>query len=238
MAHTKTTIIRIGVCLGLFLLSACAPSAPVSTTTPDQNPFRTEVAATVLAQVTLDLALTPSATSIPRPTATPSPTETADSTPIPTNSASPDPGATLASETPEAATVDLAEWVSQTITDGTVFEPGETFTITWTLKNAGTSTWTPFYLLRFYSGDAFGAPDEVFLEGDVLPGETIDIAIPMTAPTALGEYRSDWVMANPARSNFKEAVYLEIVVSRPATPTSTTTVTPTLTGTPTATTTP
>lgn len=238
MAHEMKTIAVIGICLGFFLLSACAPSAPASTPTPDQNPFRTEIAATVLAQVTRDLSLTPSATPVPSLTATQAPTETAVSTQAQTDTVTPGPEATLFSGTPGTATDDLAEWVSQSIADGTVFAPGETFTIVWTLKNAGKSTWTPFYLLRFYSGDVFGAPEEIFLDRDVLPGETIDIVIPMTAPTALGEYRSDWVMGNPSRSNFKEAVYLEIAVANPATSTPTATVTPTLTSTPTTVATP
>jgi hypothetical protein len=236
----------IGICLGLSLLSACAPATPVSTTTPDLNPFRTEVAATVLAQVTQDLGRTPSASPIPSPTATPPPseappTEADTSTPAQTDTVTPGPQETLVSGTPETtgtATTDLAEWVSQSIADGTVFEPGETFTIVWTLKNTGTSTWTPDYLLRYYSGNAFGAQQEIFLDRDVLPGDTIDIAINMKAPTALGEYRSDWVMANQSRSNFKEPIYLEITVARPATPTATATATPTLTRTPTATVTP
>jgi hypothetical protein len=192
----------------------------------------------VLAQVTRDLSLTPSATPVPSPTATFAPSETIVSTPTQGDTATPGPGATLASGTPGTATVDLSEWVSQSIADGTVFAPGETFTITWTLKNVGTSTWTPLYMLRFYSGNAFGAPQEVFLDHEVLPGQTIDIAIPMKAPTALGEYHSDWVMSDPSRSNFKEAVYLKITVAKPATPTPTATVTPTETPMPTVATTP
>ena len=238
MAHARKSITRIGIWLALFLLSACAPSAQVITATPDLNPLRTQVAATVLAQVTRELALTPSATPQPSPTATQAPTETAASTPAQTDAASPAPPATQASGTPGTASADLAEWVSQSIADGTVFTPGETFTITWTLKNAGASTWTSFYMLRFFSGSTFGAPQEVFLDRDVPPGQTIDIAIPMKAPTTPGEYRSDWVMANPFRSNFKEPVYLEITVARPVTPTPTATVTPTMTLTPAATTTP
>lgn len=227
MAHTMKMITVIGICLVMFLLPACGPSAPDSTPTPDLDLFRTVVAATVLAKVTLDLALTPSATPVPSPTATQVPTETAASTPEQADTAPPNPQATLTNGTP--GTVDRAEWVSQSIPDGTIFAPGETFTITWTLRNVGSSTWTPFYMLRFFSGNAFGAPQEVFLDREVLPGETVDIAIPMRAPTALGEYRSDWVLANPARSNFKEAVYLEITVARPATSTPTVTVTPTMT---------
>jgi hypothetical protein len=144
----------------------------------------------------------------------------------------------LASGTPGTATIDLAEWVSQTVADGTVFAPGEAFIVTWRLKNVGTSTWTVSYMLRFYSGDAFGALLEILLDRAVAPGETVDISIPMKVPTTPGDYRSDWVMANQFRSNFKEPIYIEITVARPATPTPTATVTPTATATATATATP
>jgi hypothetical protein len=85
----------------------------------------------------------------------------------------------------------------------------------------GTSTWTAAYLFRFYTGNAFGAPQEILLGQEVPPGESVDIPIQMTAPTTVGEYRSDWVMSNEVRSNFKDPVYLEITVGRPATSTPT-----------------
>jgi len=235
MSKTMKMITVIGVGLALLLLSACGgASTPTSAPTVDLNAHSTEVASTVLAQVTRDLALTPSATLVPSPSATLEPSPTLGQT----ATASPGPQATLASGTPGTETINLAEWVSQTVEDGTVFGPGEAFIVTWTLKNTGTSTWTPTYLFRFFSGNAFGAPDEIFLDRDVPPGETIDIAIPMKAPTTPGDYRSDWVMANELRGNFKEPVYLEITVERPATATPTATVTPTATRTPTVTATP
>lgn len=231
MARTKKTIAMIGIWLGLLLLSACNTSTPTSTPTIDLNPFRTEVASTVLAQVTQTLALMPSATPIPSPTVTPIPSLTAtlaaSSTPAQPTTTSAGPQATSASETPGTPTDDLAEWVSQSVADGTVFTPGEAFTMTWRLKNVGTSTWTPAYLFRFYSGNAFGAPQEILLGQEVPPGETVDISISMKAPTTLGDYRSDWVMSNELRSNFKEPVFLEITVARPATVTPTTTATAT-----------
>ncbi len=79
MTRTKNTIAMIGIWLGLLLTSACNASTPTSTPTADLNPLRTEVASTVLAQVTRDLALTPSATPIPSPTVTPVPSLTATS---------------------------------------------------------------------------------------------------------------------------------------------------------------
>jgi hypothetical protein len=179
----------------------------------------------VLAQVTQVLALTPSATLIPSPTATQPPSSTpGQTTPTPTS-----PQATSTSGTPGAATTNQAEWVSQSVADGTVFAPGETFTVTWTLKNVGTSTWTPAYLFRFFSGNAFGAPKEILLGQEVAPGGTVDISVSMKAPTTLGDYRSDWVMSDELRSNFNTPVYLEITVARPATSTPTPTATPTAT---------
>jgi hypothetical protein len=239
MTRIKKTIVMIGMWFGLLLLSACNASTPTSTPTLDLDPFRTEVASTVLAQVSQDLAMTPSATPIPSPTVTPIPSLTAtlapSSTPAQTVTTSTSPQATSASGTPAAATTDLAAWVSQSVADGTVFAPGETFTITWRLKNVGTSTWTPAYLFRFYAGNAFGASQETLLGQEVAPGETVDITLSMTAPTIVGDYRSDWVMSNEIRSNFKQPVFLEITVARPATATPTTTSAATAATTPSAT---
>jgi hypothetical protein len=217
MLHIIKNVAVIGIFLSMLLLSACGNPAPTSTPTLDLNPFRTEIAATVLAQVSQELAMTPSVTPNPSSTATiPLP-----STPTQTITASSTPQATLSSGTPGEGAKDQAEWVSQTITDGTIFAPGEVFTITWRLKNVGNSIWTASYLLRFYSGNVFGAPNELLLGRSVLPSQEIDISIPMKAPTNPGDYRSDWVLSNESRSNFKQPVFLKITVATPATPTPT-----------------
>lgn len=216
MARKLKTVVLIGAFLSLLWLSACSSETPTATPTPDLNPFRTEVAATVFAQVTRDLALTPSPTPIPSFTPTNPPSATPTQAAV---TASPGPGVTLTAGTPGVSTTDLAEWVSQSIADDTIFAPGETFTITWRLKNVGSSTWTIGYLLRFYSGDTFGAPTEILLSRVALPGETVDISIPMKAPVTSGNYRTDWVMSNESRSNFKEPVFLKIIVAAPLAPT-------------------
>jgi hypothetical protein len=217
MAPKNRTLNVFGVFLSLVLLAACTSTAPTSTPTLDLNPFRTEVAATVLEQVTLVAALTPSVTPLPSFTATNRPTST------PSQTASPSPSATitLSSQTPKAGTENLAQWVSQTIADNTIFAPGETFTITWRLKNTGTSTWTTGYMLRYYSGATFGATKEITIDREVLPGAEIDISVDMKAPAITGTYRSDWVMSSENRSNFREPVYLTIKVAAPVTPTPT-----------------
>jgi len=108
MAHKKRTLSVIGVSLSLLWLVACSPTVPTSTPTLDLNPFRTEVAATVLAQVTRALASTPSVTPLSSPTAMNLPT----STPSLTVSPSPSATATLSSGTPKAGTENRAQWVA------------------------------------------------------------------------------------------------------------------------------
>ena len=217
MAYKKRTLSVIVVLLSLLWLAACSPTVPTITPTLDLNPFRTEVAATVLAQVTRALALTPSVTPLSSLTATNLPTFT----PSLTTSPPPSETVTLSSGTPKAVTVNQAQWVAQSIADDTVFAPGEAFIMTWTLKNTGTSTWKAGYLLRFFSGNTFGAPKEITIGREVLPGGQIDIKIDMKAPVNPGSYQTDWVMATENRANFKEPVYLKIKVAAPVTPTPT-----------------
>lgn len=223
MAHLIKALIRTGVLLSLLWVTACSSQAPTSTPTPDLDPLRTEVAATVWAEVTQAILLTPSITPLPSPTATPLPTATPAQSATPTASAT----AALITGTPGAGTVNQARWVSQSVEDGTIFAPGESFSMTWTIRNAGTSTWTTGYMLRFFSGNAFGAPNENLIGQDVLPGGTIDITLQMTAPATPGDYRSDWVMATDSRGNFNEGVFLKISVVTPATATTTSTPAPT-----------
>ena len=217
MAKNIRTLSEICVLLSLLWVAGCSSPAQTSSPIPDLNSFRTEVAATVLAQVTRDLLSTPSVTPLPSPTATIPPTST------PTRIVSPSPGATSTQSTgtPQAGTVNQAQWVSQSVADETTFAPGETFTMTWRLKNVGTSTWTAGYFFRFYGGDTFGAPKEIPLGREVPPGGTVDITLQMSAPAKPGNYLSDWVMSTEKRSNFKEAVFLKITVAAPVTPTPT-----------------
>jgi hypothetical protein len=220
MAITSKTIGITGALLILLGLAGCSSATPTIAPTVDTNSLRTEVAATVFAQVTRDLALAPSVTPPPTPTAaiaqTTTPTQATTTT---SSTQAAGVTATLSSLTPQAGTENKAEWVSQSIADKTVFAPSETFTMTWRLKNTGTSTWAANYILRFYSGDPFGSPEEVPLNREVPPGETVDLNLPMEAPAKPGTYTSVWVMSTPDLSNFKEPVYLEIEVAGTATPT-------------------
>lgn len=233
------TFVLIAALVGLAGMSACSSATPTPAPTQDLNPLRTEVAATVLAQVTQTLAAAPTATPQPSPTPSPTltPTPTLLGAPLTVTLAAPGAGTPLASTplalTPQATTVNRAQWVSQSIADDTVMAPGQVFTITWQLKNVGATAWTPNFLLRFYSGNNFGyASTEVPIGQEVPPGGLLSISLKMTAPVTPGNYRTDWVLSDAARSNFKDPVFLKIIVAPPPSPTPAPTATPGVTATP------
>ncbi|MBK8783377.1 MAG: hypothetical protein IPO22_16590 [Anaerolineales bacterium] len=90
----------------------------------------------------------------------------------------------------KAATCNWAQFIADvTVPDGTSYAPGATFKKTWRLKNIGTCTWNSADVsLIFDSGEKMGAPASVALPTTVAPGQTVDISLDMTAPSAAGHY--------------------------------------------------
>ncbi|MDI6769484.1 MAG: NBR1-Ig-like domain-containing protein [Anaerolineales bacterium] len=196
--------------LAVVFLACNLPTAGVPTPAPtlDPNALYTAAAQTVEAHLTQSA---PGDTPIPSPTEPPSATPLGTNTPLPTNTPVPSP-------TPIC---DKVEFVSETIPDGTNFAPGAAFTKIWRLKNAGVCKWTTAYALVFDSGNAMGASSPVYLTGDVLPGQTVEIQVPMTAPATAGTYTGYWKMRNAAGVLFAK-VWVKIDVIAPATFTPTT----------------
>ncbi len=115
---------------------------------------------------------------------------------------------------------DAASFVSDvTYPDGAIVGRGSSFTKIWRLKNVGTCTWNTSYSLVYLNGESFGAPVAVALPGNVAPGQTIDLPINLTAPSADGRFRGNWKLRNAsgvlfgvgtsADSNF----YVDVTVS-------------------------
>ncbi|MFL7812501.1 MAG: NBR1-Ig-like domain-containing protein [Anaerolineales bacterium] len=121
------------------------------------------------------------ATDTPQPSNTPLPTNTQlpSDTPIPCN---------------------LGRFVKDvTIPDGTKFEPGDTFTKTWRLRNVGSCAWTSGYDIVFSGGDAMDAPAAVQItSGTVEPGSNVDVSVELTAPDDEGTYRGNWQLRDPS----------------------------------------
>ncbi len=213
LRHTLAIVLILAI--ATLALSACSPAA---TPTVDANTAFTQVAGTVQAELTRAVTQAPTATFTTQPTETQSPTEGPTIAPTATG-----PTATVmpvftATKPPSP---DKAEFVSQSVADDTQMDPGQKFTITWTIKNVGTSTWTTAFLLRYYSGDQMGAPATVTFPKEVKPNDTVELSVNMTAPAVQGQYLSNWVLTNNNGVNFYP-LFIQIKVGNPptATPTS------------------
>lgn len=74
-----------------------------------------------------------------------------------------------------------------TYPDGSVLSPTQSFNKTWRLNNSGTSTWNGF-TLAFINGNQMGGPASVGVP-TTRPGQTVDITVPLVAPSNGGNYR-------------------------------------------------
>lgn len=97
-----------------------------------------------------------------------------------------------------------AEFISETVPDGAVFEPGEAFTKSWRLENTGTCTWNTNYKLVFFDGERMGGPKSRNMHINVDPGERVDVSIDLEAPEEEGEYEATWKLQDDQGENFSQ----------------------------------
>ncbi len=208
---------------------------------PEETLNVTQAYQTVEARLT-EAAAVPSTT--PRDSATPDGLPTATPTLSPATPTITPPAPTAILFTPTSAQLcDVAapgNPIDVTVPDDSLMQPGQAFTKIWRLQNVGTCTWNKSYAVTFFSGEQMGAPPNVALAGDVRPGQSVDIAVDMTAPQTSGKYQGNWKLRNAANvlfgigPNGSAPFWVRIVVAQTATPTllaatSTSTVTPTAT---------
>jgi len=217
--NTKKIGATISLLLVLSILAGCAAAQNTAPTT-DPKTIYTQVAETVQAQITNAAKLTPKVTNTPLPTDIPLPTSTisAPDATANANATKGTPQATLpagtpgtgvptlpggiATNTPQAPTVpDRMLYVSQGVPDGTKFNKGDQFTMSWTIQNVGSTTWDKTYTVRFYGGDRFGVQNFA-IPATVKPQGTVKLSVEMTAPNNSGDYTSVWVITNPDGVNF------------------------------------
>ncbi len=187
--------------------------------TPDPSIVYTQVAHTVVAQLTQDAGATAVAqlTQIAQavrtletlPTDTPAPTFSTPTSGVPTlvfpATATPWilptptptfvylPTATTAPATP----CDQAAFVKDvTIPDNSVIPANTRFTKVWRVRNDGACTWDASYALVFNSGAPMTNNLTILVPRVVLPGQTVDLGVEMVAPGSPGQYQSNWLMRN------------------------------------------
>jgi uncharacterized protein YkwD len=124
-----------------------------------------------------------------------------------------------------AGCTDTASFVADvTVPDNTNFAQGKTFNKVWRVKNIGGCTWTKDYTMVFVKGEPMGAPNSVPLSV-TKPGETLDIAVNLTAPNKDAVYRADFELRDPAGKTIpidEETTLWVIITVGTATATSTT----------------
>ena len=223
--------------LALIILSGLAScNLPIDAQPTTSTINVTQAYQTVEARLTAAVALTPSATVSPVPTDSGVITDTPTSPP---ETSTPRPPTASVEPTVVCDQAAPGNPIDVSIPDDTEMRPGQTFTKTWRLQNAGNCTWTREYRVEFFSGEAMGAPARVSLPREIAPGQSVDISVDMVAPQSAGTYQGNWKLRNASDNWFgigpsgTAPFWVRIVVV----PLPTATLTPTLT-TPTVTATP
>jgi len=145
------------------------------------------------------------ATAIPTPTLMPTPVATP--TPVPCIDGM-------------AYVADL-NYDDRNMTAPSVMQPGQQFQKAWRVQNAGNCDWGADYVFAYANGNTAAARmggQNQAIGRAVKPGETIDIAVNLTAPQAPGAYQGFWHMTNAAGVPFGERIWVGIRVPEPPTP--------------------
>ena len=95
-----------------------------------------------------------------------------------------------------------ATGIDVTVSDYTNFSLNQTFNKTWRLRNVGICTWNTGYRMAFYSGNSLNAPAYVYLPYSVAPGGTVDVTVPMQAPSYSGTFTGYWGLYTDANLFF------------------------------------
>jgi hypothetical protein len=191
----------------IFILSACSiPNDTNGTAIPNATSVYDTVSARLTAtgagssrpltstpeptQLTLTLSPFPLATTVQ-----PTNRNAEDLVPI-TLSLTPSPSIPCNLAAPGRPKVDI------TILDGERMSPGQEFSKTWRLLNAGSCTWTTNYAIVWFSGDILAAVREQPFGAAVKPGDSVDITVDMIAPNQPGQHQSNWKLRSASGDLF------------------------------------
>lgn len=176
----------------IFVLSACAPAQPTQNPADVANQVATAVALTVAAQNAETQA---AASLVPEPTNTMLPTQTEAAppspTPIPATATAVVLPTTVSSGGGGGGTTVKAEYACnpfpRTPRDNTVFKPGDSFDIKWTIVNTGTKALRAGLDVKYNSGTQL-MPNTVVELPALDPGESYQVDFDAKAPEKEGTY--------------------------------------------------
>jgi len=130
----------------------------------------------------------------------------------------------MGGSTASAAPCYWAQFVADvTIPDGASFAANAAFQKTWRVRNIGACSWNSNDVsLAFDSGEMMSAPASLFLPATILPGQTVDLTVNMTAPNAAGHYFGYWKFNSASAGRFgvgsaaNKSFWVEIYVTSPS----------------------
>lgn len=109
----------------------------------------------------------------------------------------------------------FARFVSDlTVEDGTNVNPEQSLVKIWKMRNESTVAWPENTRLAFVGGDKLASVEAVAVPA-VEPGNEVDIAVDMVAPSKPGRYVGYWRLAAPDGSRFGQRVWVDITVVPP-----------------------
>lgn len=186
----KNWMIVLSWILAMTIVMACGFSFG-ETALSDEVKLQTAVAATVAAFQPVQVVSTQAQPTQAQPTAAPANTQQSPptQTPLPCND---------------------ADFISETVPDGTEYDVGEVFIKTWRLKNTGTCTWNSNYQLVFAEGDQMGGPSSKNLGQQVKPGEQVDLSVDLKAPNLQGTYKGYWKLRDDQGAYFVNNIWVQI----------------------------
>jgi hypothetical protein len=104
------------------------------------------------------------------------------------------------------AAVELCEanalLAGETFPDGTIVQPGKTFTKVWRIQNSGTCTWDTRWQLVFNGGDRLDGSLTYNLPLPTDPGQTLEVPIILRAPVDGGQHTGAWLLKSPWGKTF------------------------------------
>jgi hypothetical protein len=107
---------------------------------------------------------------------------------------------------------DAASLLEQEAADKPItVRPGESFTKSWRLRNAGNTAWNGGYAVAFESGTALSGPESAAVQ-TTAPAHRASASVSLSAPVRPGQYRATWRLRNPAGKPFGDHLPLSIEV--------------------------
>jgi hypothetical protein len=208
---------RLLAALLMLTLTATACAAA------DDSGAESTRAAQTIARMITDVAFQKTSAPSPSPTAYTAPETAATATTGPARTPSeiatvelstPDPRLSRSTYSGSTPTTDPVSLQTRTLTShenaaffvgatgNSAVAAGSNFTLTLIIRNVGSNTWYPSYLIYWHSGARMEAPAYIFFPEVTAPNQTLFLAVNLKAPENPKTYYQRWYFRDPYDTQF------------------------------------